>query len=522
MRTGVKWEGKRIPDSLPSPLKYRGEGESHPNLGCQRGSTGVAAKTLYELRDPNEARRFLLQGLWWQRVAPPAVASVRTALALALEVSSGGQPLPPAGFVADVAHAATGVTADARRARPLPGVPANLLRTYEDHVLGKLYADWTFSRAADALRRYEGRDRDRGLAFLLDRFRERAGFGGVELSPSVVKSALELSPEQVLAEGWESLSRDGPHPLLPDLYESLPAAARRVAEVLAPEDVFELEHRTALAEPGERLALRQVLQAAALLDATLPRHGVRPAAGRAEVPTRVLDEDTYPVGGFSSLSTRGTIESLLHSQLAFMEPGGGEPDLFDIKFVRDELLYYSRDENQFLRRRRSYVFALSPDLVTTRFKDPELPFQRGVLLVALIAVAIRRLTEWLSTDALTFEVVFIDAGKGEPLAAERALLETLLREPIANGTARLVRLAAKDLPARCTGLARKSLCHCLVIGTDPPALRADDVATARLRIDGARPALGDSDEEPTVPDADEATEGWGKVLERVLQRFLAS
>jgi hypothetical protein len=484
------------------------------------GSTGVAAKILYELREPNEARRFLLQGLWWQRVTHPAAAGVWPALELALEVSAGGQPLPPVGFVADVANAATGVAADARHSRPLPGVPANLLRTYEDHVLGKLYADWTFGRAADALRRYEGRDRVRGLAFLLDRFRERAGFAGVELSPSVVKAALELRPEQALTEGWETLARDGPHPLLLALYESLPAAARRVAEVLAPEDVFELEHRTALAELGERLALRQVLQAAALLDATLPRHGVRPAAGRAEVPTRVLDEDTYPVGGFSSLSTRGTVESLLHSQLAYMEPGGDGPDLFDIKFVRDELLYYSRDENQFLRRRRAYVFALSADLATTRFKDPELPFQRGVLLLGLIVVAVRRLSEWLSTDALAFEVAFPDAGKDEPLAAERALLETLLREPLANGTARLVRLAAKDLPAHCTALARKSLCHCLVIGTNPPPLRADDVAVARLRIDGPRPALGDGGEEPAVPEADDAAESWGRALERVLGRWV--
>ena len=41
-----------------------------------------------------------------------------------------------------------------------------------------------------------------------------------------------------------------------------------------------------------------------------------------EVPTRILDEDIYPVGGFTSLSNRGSIESLLHSQLAYMETDG--------------------------------------------------------------------------------------------------------------------------------------------------------------------------------------------------------
>ena len=103
-------------------------------------------------------------------------------------------------------------------------------------------------------------------------------------------------------------SRNGLHPVLEELYQSVIAGARRTAEVLAMEDVFELEHGIALAEFGERVALRQVLQAAGRLEATLPAQQVRPLAGRQEVPTHVLDEDTYPVGGFASLSTRGTVE----------------------------------------------------------------------------------------------------------------------------------------------------------------------------------------------------------------------
>jgi hypothetical protein len=481
----------------------------------------VTAKTTYELRDPGEARRFLLQGLWWQRVIPPMAASVRPALVLALEIAAGGQPLPPVGFVADVANAALGVGGrSANVFRPLPGVPANLLRTYEDHVPGKLYADWTFSRASDALHRYEGRDRERGLVFLLARFRERAGFPGVELSPGIIKTVLDMTPEQALAEGWELLSRDGPQPLLVELYEALAAAARRVAEVLGSEDVFELEHRTALAEPGERLALRQVLQAASLLEGALPSHPTRPAAGRAEVPTRILDEDTYPVGGFSSLSTRGSVESLLHSQLAYMGPAAERPDLFDIKFLRDELLYYSRDENQFLRRRRTFVFALAADLVTTRFKDPGSPFQRGILLLSLIFTTVRQLTAWLSADALLFEIIFVAKVSEEPLAAERALLETLLRESLANRTSRILRLGPDDLLPHCVELARRSLCHCLVIGADPVPLHAEDVTTTLLRLDDSRPALGDKDHAPAVVEAEDAVGSWIRTLEQVLQRLL--
>src|SRR5262249_51127722 len=159
---------------------------------------------------------------------------------------------------------------------------------------------------------------------------------------------------------------------------------------------------------------------------------------------------TYPVGGFSSLSTRGSIESLLYSQLAFMEKDD-RPDLFDIKFLRDELLYYARDENQFLRRRRTFVITLFPDLVHTRFKDATFPWQRGVLLLGLLTAAVRKLCEWLSTDALTFVLVFLQEKGADPLAPERALLETVLREPIANGTVEIKSLALPVLAVKeCT------------------------------------------------------------------------
>ena len=341
----------------------------------------------------------------------------------------------------------------------MPVLPISLLRTYEDHVLGKLYADWTFSRASDALRRYKGRDRARGLAFLFRQFAERSGFQGVRLSPGVIKSALETSPDEIHTQGWESLNRDGLQDALPPQYEMLIAAARRTAEVLGPEDISQLERGTALRPEGEQLAERQVLRAAHLLEASLPRHRLRPRSRRQEVPTRILDEDTYPVGGFSSLATRGSIESLLYSQLAYMEKDE-RPDLFDIKFLRDELLYYARDENQFLRRRRTFVFVLYPDLDQTRFKDRGLDYQRGVLLLALLHTIVRKLSEWLNTDALSFHFLFLVEGDKDPLKPERDLLASLLMEDIAKGSVFLRTEPESMIASLCTDWATRSLCHC--------------------------------------------------------------
>jgi hypothetical protein len=393
-----------------------------------------------------------------------------------------------------------------------------LARTYEDHVLGKLYADFHFERATDALRRYQGRDRARGLAFLLNQMRERWGFPGVHLSPGIIKGLSDTAPEEALARGWESVNRDGLLPLLPELYQALVAAARRSADVLGPEDVFELEHGTALAELGQRVALRQLLQAASRLESALPLHRIRPLAGSKEVPTHVFDEDTYPVGGYASVANRGSIESLLHSQLAYMEDHD-RPDLFDIKYLRDELLYYSRDENQFLRRRRTLIFALFPDLLRTRFKDAELPWQRCVLWLGLLVAAVRKLTDWLSEDALLFEFCILDQGKPDVLAQEQELLEMVLREQIANGTVRLVRLpSGGELEELCRRRARRSLCHCLTVTAEESvAVRPDDTIVSRLQIDGPRPVIQCAGDGPEPSAAEEPIESWAAALERLLQ-----
>src|SRR5262245_54677832 len=118
-----------------------------------------------EVRDLERARCLLTQGLWLQQTATPLPPTVQPALDWGMEIASGGQPLPPIGFVADLGRAALRLrepSAAAREAQALPGLPAGLLRVYEDHVLGRLYGDGTFERASDALMRYQGRDQARG------------------------------------------------------------------------------------------------------------------------------------------------------------------------------------------------------------------------------------------------------------------------------------------------------------------------------------------------------------------------
>ncbi len=302
---------------------------------------------ILEIRDSAAARRHLLEGLWLARSARLSPAMVQAALEWAHVIAASGSPLPLLSFVADVGYVALGPPpgeASSDAALTPPHVDSTLLRKYEDYVLGKLYVDLSFQRGADALHRYDAADRARGLAFLIEQFRQRAGIGGVIVSPGVIKSLAQQRPDELLAESWRVIDESGFSPEVLAELEHLTQAVRGTGDALAREDIFELEHGTALAGFGQRVALRQVLQAAEWLEESLPLQKPRLPARQQQVATRMLDEDLYPVGGYTSLSTRGTIESLLQSQLALMERDE-RPDLFDIKFLRDELLYYARDEN---------------------------------------------------------------------------------------------------------------------------------------------------------------------------------
>jgi hypothetical protein len=486
--------------------------------------------SVHELRDRDQARNFIQQGLCLQRrLTPVAPAVVRPALEWALDIASSGEPLPPVGFVADLGVELFDFALGQKRSRtdqaPL-GLPPALVRAYEDHVFGKVFADWRFDRAKDALKRYTpGRERARGLAFLINQFRRRAPFDGVLLSPAILRSLIDAAPEETLRRGQESLARDGLMPLLDECYRSMVTAARQTAEVLGEADVRALENRIALADESQRLAHDQVMSAMIELRDALPRHGVKPLEGRHEVPTRVLDEDTYPVGGFTSISTRGSVESLLHSQLAYMEDKT-RPDLFDIKFVRDELYYYSRDENQFLRRRRSFVVALYPDLVNARFKDPDSRFQRIVYLLGLIVAAAEKLTDWLSADALQFDFVFLHEDGSFPLKLEFELLEMLFREQVANGIVRLFPSKSRpnddfaqthtpeELADHCRRMARRSLCHLLAVSMQDRPQQIEDTTIARLMLSNAQPTLVHATDDSATPSE------WPAALEKLLQLWV--
>lgn len=473
--------------------------------------------TTWELRQPEQIRHYVTAGLWFARAAPLTPTTVANTLRWLLCLSSEGHAVPPSGFFADVGYLVLGTQEESLASSvELPDVEAGLLRRYEDYVLGKLYADLSFERGADAVLRSPAEDRDRAIAWLMHRVLARTGFAGAMINPAAVRALQQLPPEELLSTGWQQLAAEGPPPELAQQMEALIAAIQATGDLLAAEDLFEMERGIALADYGQRVALRQVLRAATALGQDIPPQRPR-SRQRRQVATRLLEEDAYPVGGFSSISTKGTIESLLHSQLAYLETDE-RPDLFDIKYVRDELLYYARDENQFLRRRTTLLVGLAPDLVVARCKDATLPFQRIVMVLGLLVAFTHKLAEWLSDEALECHLVWITHQGSALLADEQALLELLLAEQVEHGTARVESMSPAAFAELAGRYARRSQVRGLIFSTTMNDLLSHEDTVARLLVDAPQPTLWDQGE--VFLSEEPGLAAWRSVLQKLLLHTL--
>ncbi len=369
-----------------------------------------AAPAAVELRDPEDARDWLAGGLALVRVGLPGPATIREATPWIRALASADPELPPAGLVADLGRLLTQPGARPRHVTSGPLV--RTLRSYEDLVIGRIAVDPMREAAADALRALPERLRPVGIALFVEQILDRVRFSApVSIDPGALRDLDRRTGEEWVVRGGAALRNDAAS-ILEASYAELVACFQRSARPLEPGDIATLEQLDVLELRSERLALRQVVDASAALSRGLPRR-MKPSRRRAgHISTRLDDESAYPVGGFSSISNRGAMENLVTSELALMEDGP-EVDLFDVRYAEGELLFYTRDETAFVRERRRITVVLDASIDSLRYRDPGLPYQRIVLVLAWVRTLVEQLANWLSRSELTVRI---------------ALPERLLRE----------------------------------------------------------------------------------------------
>ncbi|QGJ70057.1 Hypothetical protein PBC10988_17460 [Planctomycetales bacterium 10988] len=434
---------------------------------------------LNHLEDPTqfqtELKSFVCQSFSFSRIAPFQESLYQQTLRVAWEMASEGYEVLPLGIIADVCSLASLLSPDATYDTPLlfssffsekstklDNELQLVLRQYEDYVMGKLYLDASVSEAFRLLIHYRDRDSDRAIAFLFQQWMSRANLGGIEWNPAWLKQ-LQSLPWDEVHHSMEWVKEDSTfQESLKSHYKEVIEKTRDLGSLFGKEDLFELQHRTAIAGFSQRLALRQILHYSQIFTEHFNELSLKPRPRAAFISTKFHQSESYPTGGYASLSTRGSIESLLYSQLAYMEKEE-RPDLFDVYYLRNELLYYSRDENLFFRRRIRFYWVFHPSLTETRRKDRELPTQRIILLCALLRAAWLLIQRELGKEALALDFIFLEPNNSihhtHPLSLEYQLIQQLFQSDLERGDVKLQMLSEESLRRNLTATRKSEVCH---------------------------------------------------------------
>jgi hypothetical protein len=382
---------------------------------------------------------------------------------------------------------------------------------YENRLLNGFLRDGSTRQAIELIRQDTTRDPliARTLELLLAPL---VGAGGHADAPVVDPVLLrELTvPGRVdpalEAANYEALAGEGA--LMRAFRSSLERtfAARRPGPALGPEDLAEIGHWSAYRKSAQRLAGRRIMVHVGSFPKIDPR-GVA-VSEEQESETELPDSGYYPSGGFSELANRGALENLVPTELVYMgeDPFGDDPnpavDLFSLRVLEAETLYFARDSGQLRRTRRTVHVAVRPsDGLRVKLR-----WHSDPLVVMVYALCVR-LSEDLAAifprDALRVELHLLCRGGVEQERAEedRELLRVLLRHEIARGVA-AVNLHGDDLDLRSLGERDRRVYGVAIQSgdrppaglpqTQPPRL-GEGVRPPRLltwQIGGAEPAEG--------------------------------
>jgi hypothetical protein len=473
-----------------------------------------------ELRTAQDVASWVAAGLCLRRVVPnepdPSTDEMTIGQAILACASELGA-LPPAGVIADLA-----VLLGGARLPQAGNVTGDdhlkaAVRAYEDDVLMRLASTPRFDDVLAAFAHLGPALKPTAIALVVGAVCERASFAGLSVSPATLRRALARPKEERDTSGKTELREStATADRLAEAYTRLARGARQSRALVDDREVFAIDHLEVLGSYARRLAADHINAAAGAITGRLPRRLPAKREQRGVKDTQLADDTLYPAGGFTAItpSSSANIENLVSSELVYMEDGADVVDLFTLRYVEGELLFYTRDDSVFRRHKHVIVFALATDLVEARVKDADVPWQRLVLALGMLVAAIRWLTEQLGHEALTVHLCF----PPRVMAAERELVELLLGGEVQSGT---VVVSEKDSAEaiEIAQAARNAISDLVVVsmGSVPPLPKGQ--RALHMSLAGVSPSsyeLAPRRSDPPEPDGDPWTE-WCDDCEDLLR-----
>jgi len=472
-----------------------------------------------ELRTAADVATWVAAGLCLRRISPGDKEGAeddatigQAILACASELGA----LPPAGVIADVAILLGGARLPQTATVAGEDSLKAAIRAYEDDVLVRLAGTARFDDVLAAFAHLGPALRPTAIALVVGALCERASFAGLSVSPATLRRALARPRDERDAAGKLELRGGTPVATrLAEAYQRLARGARQSRALVDDREVFAIDHLEVLGSYGRRLAADHIGSAAEAIHGKLPRRLPANREQRGQRDTNLADDTLYPAGGFTAItpSASSNFENLVTSELVYMEDGADVVDLFTLRYVEGELLFYTRDDSVHRRHRHVITVALGADLEDARVKDPDVPWQRLVLTLGMLVSAIRWLNEQLGHEALTVHLAF----PPRVLASERELVELLLEGEITSGTVTVVEQKWEE--AVDFAVAARGISDLVVVslGSVPPLPKGQ--RALHLSLGGVSPTVYELAPRKGVapdPDSDPWTE-WCEVTEDLLR-----
>lgn len=276
---------------------------------------------------------------------------------------------------------------------------------YQDRVLNRVLSMPRFTDFVDAVS--ERKAKHEVVSTLLERLLvplARLPLPKILTSPVLVRqsgpgpltplAALDVLRGQAGEEAAAALTEEARGEVLQQICEAYEIGK---LDLLGPHDLFVVRNFDVLHSRAKRLAARQV----AFLEHQIGQAPPPPPMWRKEtplVPVDLNDPGLFPQGGLDQLSTHGSIENLVRSELVYLEDSP-DVDLFSLRFVENELLYYTRDEGQLQRAQREVhvVLELWPE---SYIQYPDHHARLSTMLRATINRLVDDLFDLFESDAL--------------------------------------------------------------------------------------------------------------------------
>ncbi|NCB38677.1 MAG: hypothetical protein EOM80_07900 [Erysipelotrichia bacterium] len=218
------------------------------------------------------------------------------------------------------------------------------------------------------------------------------------------------------------------------------------------DDIFEIGHPNLFERPADHLFYRRMSRAMKGM-AFWTRSVFTLKEESSWIVARYGEPQVLPLGGYDELTNKGNISSIVPSELAYIDESM-QFDLFDYKFIENQLTYFKRDSGAVFRIRRDIIIKIT----LTEFFEHERHL--GLLFAWFFNLA-EKLIDTFVKDMVNV-IVILNGYRPSSLKDAYEFFEHFLREKMLD---KRIKILSEETPEKLESTLRQNAQNWLFAAT---------------------------------------------------------